>query len=403
MPATPDPAAPLADAARLLRFGTDGPAYRLMQRLGVIRGDDPSVLRRSLAFLLVAWLPLLLLASWRGDALGATPRSSLLLDFATYARLFLAVPLVLAGEVVIGARLRDAGLHLLEGGFVRPESHAALHEAVARAWRRRQSLAAELLLLAIALAAPWYLTIDRLAGIGEHEPTWILAGGHLLPAGLWYHAVTLPLVQFIALRLLWHWVVWALFLRDVTRLQLHLLPTHADRAAGLGFLGMAHVPMAIFTVAVSSIIAAELGFRLWFEGLTLAGLQAMLPMLIGYLLAVEALVFGPLLVVVPLLAHTRRQALRRYGILVQRHNQLFHDKWIEGHRPAEESPLGSEDMASLIDLCEGFSVIRDMSVVPVSQRQLMQVAVITCLPGLPLLLLAVPIGDLARLLLGLMG
>ena len=59
-----------------------GPAYRLMQRIGLIRGEDPSVRRRIVAFLAVTWIPLLVSPVWEGVALGPTPRESLLLDFA---------------------------------------------------------------------------------------------------------------------------------------------------------------------------------------------------------------------------------------------------------------------------------------------------------------------------------
>src|SRR4051812_24307577 len=92
-----------------LEFQMGGPAYRLMQRLGVIRGAGPSVGRRSLAFIAITWLPLLVLATLEGHAIGPTPRTSFLLDFATYARFFVAVPLIFAAEVVVGPRMRSAG------------------------------------------------------------------------------------------------------------------------------------------------------------------------------------------------------------------------------------------------------------------------------------------------------
>ena len=56
--------------------------YRLMQRLHVIKGEGPSVVRRSLVFLAVTWLPLLALSLIQGRALGPSPRESFLLDFA---------------------------------------------------------------------------------------------------------------------------------------------------------------------------------------------------------------------------------------------------------------------------------------------------------------------------------
>ena len=86
-----------------------GPAYRLMQRIGLIRGEDPSVQRRIIAFLAVTWVPLLILAWWEGLAVGPTPRESLLLDFAAFARFLVAVPLVFIAEVIIGPRVTAAG------------------------------------------------------------------------------------------------------------------------------------------------------------------------------------------------------------------------------------------------------------------------------------------------------
>jgi hypothetical protein len=48
-----------------LYFELGGPAYRLMQRLGVIKGAGPSVARRSVAFIAITWLPLLVSQRWR--------------------------------------------------------------------------------------------------------------------------------------------------------------------------------------------------------------------------------------------------------------------------------------------------------------------------------------------------
>src|SRR5262245_2637617 len=109
-----------------LRFELGGPAYRLMQRVGLIEGEGPSLARRIVAFLLITWVPLLVFSLIEGRAIGATPRASFLLDFATYARFFLAVPLLFAAESVVGPRLRKAGLQLVQANFVRPEDLPAV-------------------------------------------------------------------------------------------------------------------------------------------------------------------------------------------------------------------------------------------------------------------------------------
>ena len=105
-----------------------GPAYRVMQRLGLIRGDDPSVARRIIAFLAVTFFPLLVLSWWEGLALGPTPRLSLLLDFASFARFLVAVPLIFIAEVTIGPRITAAGLHFVRAGMVRPEDYPAFEQ-----------------------------------------------------------------------------------------------------------------------------------------------------------------------------------------------------------------------------------------------------------------------------------
>jgi hypothetical protein len=87
--------------------------------------------------------------------------------------------------------------------------------------------------------------------------------------------------------------------------------------------------------------------------------------------------------------------------LVQRHNQLFHEKWIKSEGEANESPLGNPDMSSLVDLGSSFGVIRGMNIALVSRGQLLQVAVVACLPGIPLLFLALPVAEVVKLLAGI--
>lgn len=397
--APPSALSPAETAVPDLEFEMGGPAYRLMQRIGLIEGPGPSVGRRSVAFILVTWVPLFLLSLWQGTAIGPTPRASLLLDFATYARLFIAIPLIFAAESLAGPRLRAAGLRFLQGGLVRPESHADFDAAVARVRRRRESVWPELIFIVFAAFGAWFLSLERLTGIGDREANWAGTTDGLLPAGLWYQFVVVPLIQFFVLRWIWRWIIWSLFLWDVSRLRLNLMVTHTDMSGGVGFLGQAHVAMAVFPFAVSSVLAAELAFRVVFEGLTLHDLQGLLPLLAGYILFIEALIFGPLLILAPVLAEARRDGLRTYGVLVQRHNQAFHDKWIKGEGD-QEPPLGNPDMSSLVDLGSSYLVIREMNVVPVSRRQMLQVAGVACLPGVPLLFLALPVMDVIRLLVG---
>jgi hypothetical protein len=52
----------------------------------------------------------------------------------------------------------------------------------------------------------------------------------------WFVYVSLPVYQFMLFRWLFRIFVWSRFLWQVSRLDLHLVPTHPDRADGLGFV-----------------------------------------------------------------------------------------------------------------------------------------------------------------------
>jgi len=305
----------------------------------------------------------------------------------------------------VGPRIRAAGLQFIQSGIVQSADCPAFLAAAARARRRRDAILPEVIFLAAAFVGAWFLTFEHITGLGTATWHTLRVSGEpgLMPAGVWYNFVAVPLVQFFLLRWLWRLVIWTLFLWDVSRLRLNLMATHADRAAGLGFLGRAHASLSIFPFAMGCVFAAEIAFRMQFEGLDAAALRSMTPLLVAYLVFVEVMTFGPLLLLVPVLARVRREGLRSYGMLVQRHNQLFHDKWIEGAGQDNECPLGDSDMSSLIDLGDSFTVVRQMSVFPVGRVQLMQVAILACLPGLPLALLVLPFAEILRLLLGVIA
>lgn len=381
--------------ASKLRFELGGPAYRLMQRIGLIRGDGPSLGRRVLGFLLLTWVPLLLLALIEGKALGPTPRESLLLDFPAYARFFLAIPLIFLAEVIAGPRLRAAGMHFIEGGFIQPQDVPAVEAAILRVWRRREALLPELIMLAIALLGAWHLTFDTVTGVAA--TTWRQDGAGLSLAGLWYYCIAVPILQFFMYRWCWRLLSWSLFLRDLSRLNLNLVPTHADRAGGLGFLGGAHLSLVIFAVAFSCVLSAQVAFQVYFEGVPIQSFQALF---LTYLVLVELVCFGPLLLFVPMLAQARREGLRQYSLLVNTYNRAFEEKWVTGAPPKDEPLLGSGDIQSLADLGNGFGVIREMKPVPFTQQQIIQIAVLASLPGLPLIFLVMPIGELLTLLAG---
>ncbi|MCO6456159.1 MAG: hypothetical protein J5I93_12740 [Pirellulaceae bacterium] len=381
-----------------LYFERGGPAHRLAYQLCQQLGIGHSVYARIIGFLAITWCPLLLFAMIEGRALGSEPEGSLLLDFGTYARFFLGIPLLIIAEPLVGPRLRAAGLQFVQGGYLRHEDYPEFDRAILSAAKWRESAWAELIIFAIAVAGAWLFTAETIAG--EPIATWRSPG--VTPSGtriwmtaLWYRLVAVPVLQFFWYRWLWRLFVWSRFLWTVSRLDLRLIGTHADQAGGLGFLGVTHTSLGVFAFALSCVMSGEAAFLLLFQG---ASIEVFKVPYIVLLLTIELLFLGPLLVFAPILIRTRLAWLRDYSTLLCQYNRAFHEKWIQGKASPDEPLLGSADIQSLADLGNSFEYIRNMKVVPFSLRVMIQLAVVASLPCVPLILLVMPLNEILSLL-----
>ena len=379
-----------------LYFERGGPAYRLMQRLNVVKGDDPSIARRIVIFLALTWLPLLVLSFIEGVALGPTPEQSFLLDFASYARFFVAFPMLIIAEVVIGPRLTIAGLHFVRSGLVREDDYPAFDSAVEKVRARREALLPELIILGIAVFGAWSMTAALYAG---QETSWHIirteTGIRLSMAGVWYLLVAVPLLQFMFYRWMWRLIIWTGFLRDMSRLNLRLVVSHPDAAAGLGFLGATQVVFGLLAFTLGSILSGSAAFLLVFHDVNIETFKIPFG---AYLVLVNLIFLGPLFVFFPLLARTRRQGLREFSALAGVYNYSFAEKWIRGKAPEGEPLLGSSDIQSLADLGNSYQFARQMKLFPFSLQEIIKLTVIAAAPMLPLLPLVMPIEEILKVL-----
>jgi hypothetical protein len=129
----------------------------------------------------------------------------------------------------------------------------------------------------------------------------------------------------------------------VLRCELSLVPTHPDRAGGLGFLSGIVLAFAPILSAHGALLAGFIANRIFFLGATLPDFKVHLAVMVAYLLV---LVLGPLLLLAPHLAATRRLGLGEYGTLAERYVRAFDRKWLRGGAPPDE-PLGAPTSSPL--------------------------------------------------------
>jgi hypothetical protein len=318
-----------------------------------------------------------------------------------HIRFLVALPLLIVAELVVHQRMRFVVTQFLERQLIPESALARFDAAIASAFRLRNSVLAEVLLIAfvygVGVLLIWrqYLALDT--------ATWYAVptaeGLKLSLTGVWYGYVSLPLFQFLLMRWYFRLFIWTRFLWRVSRLDLSLVPTHPDRVGGLGFLANTVYAFAPLAVAHGALLAGLIANRIFYLGAALPAFKIEIAVLVVSLLCV---VLGPLLVFAPQLAQAKRTGNREYGTLAQRYVREFDAKWLRGGAPADESLVGSGDIQSLADLGNSFEVVRTMRLAPVTKEAILQLAAATLAPVVPLALTMMPLEELLKRLLGIL-
>ena len=379
-----------------------GPLYQLF-RSAHLSGTGLELLRRRIIVIsLFAWLPLLLLSALNGQLLGGDVAVPFLQDAEVHVRFLIAMPLLIVAEIVVHRRMHLVVRQFLERNLIPESARERFDSAIASALRLRNSVPAELLLVALVYGVGVYI-VWRVYTVLDTS-TWHTLpaddrGGRLSAAGMWYAYVSLPLFQFLLLRWYFRIFIWLRFLWQVSRIDLNLLPIHPDRLGGLGFLSntaYAFVPLAL---AHGAVLAGQIANRIFHLGAELLSFKVEIALVVCF---VQFLVFAPLLLFSLQLAQAKRAGLREYGTLAARYIRDFDSKWLRGNTPAREPLVGSADVQSLADMGNSFEGVRKMRVAPVTRDAIVQLAVATAVPVAPLLLTIMPLEELVKLLAGIL-
>jgi hypothetical protein len=386
------------DAPQDFSLVLGGPLYQLFRRCH-LSGDAVDLLRRRIGVItLIAWLPLIILAALSGTAVRGRVAVPFLYDIEAQLRFLVALPLLIVAELVVHERLRFVVRQFLERHLIPDEALPRFERIIDSAFRLRNSIIAELLLIAFVYVVGVFIFWRHYVAFSA--ATWYATptpeGLQLSAPGVWYAYVSLPLYQFLLVRWYFRIFIWMRFLWQVSRIDLSLIPTHPDRVGGLGFLGNTVFAFVPLLVAHGVILAGPIANRIFYLGASLPQFMIEIGVVVGFLLFI---VLGPLLVFAPQLAQLKRTANREYGALAERYVREFDAKWVRGRAPSDERLIGSGDIQSLADLANSFEVIRTIQLAPISKEAVIQLLVATFLPLAPLLLTMMSLDELLKRLL----
>jgi hypothetical protein len=210
------------------------------------------------------------------------------------------------------------------------------------------------------------------------------------PAGWWHMLVSLPLLLVLLLVWMARFALCVRLLWLISRLNLRLVASHPDQAAGLGFVGHSIRGFSAVALALTTIAAGKSAHLVLFGG----GLPTpQLAFNVGLLLSLAATFIAPLFVFTPIMMTTWRRATFEYGALAEQMGVAFEDKWLGREGRVDHTALEQPDFSSTTDLYQVVANIYAMRLIPIDFRSVAMYGVAMLLPFLPVAFLIVPLDE----------
>ena len=364
-----------------------GPAHWLQEKLGLVGPGSLRLVRRALLSMVLTWGVLLVLSAVQGLAVGSAVKVPFLHDFAAYARFLVAIPMLILAEGLIGREISAVAAHFDRSGLISESDHPKYEAALERAKRMRDSTLAEVVILVLAGLSGLLVLHEFPLGFSTWRSIVSESGHTRTLAGWWYLVVGVVLFEFLLWRWLWRLAIWYGFLWRMSRLELRLIATHPDRAAGLGFVGDAQRFFWIIVSAFAFTAAGVLGDEIVYGGVPLATFWFAIS---GYVALVLIVFLLPLTMFAGQMSRAKIRSMHDYSVFAVLHNRLFDEKWVQGRHGKDEVPLGAPEISSLADLAGASAVLYGMRPVPFDPRDAVALSLAALIPMTPLALTMFP-------------
>jgi len=367
-----------------------GPVYDLLRRFHLVEQTLPNVRRRIVGLLTIMWLPLLLLSLKDGLAFGHQVRIPFLYDLTVYGRFLIGLPLLLYAELWIDPEVRQAVAEFMNARLVPDQGLPEFENVLRRVQQMRDSWIPEVSLLVLAFFPILIFHHEWVPGV---VTSWHTTANGMSAAGWCYAFFSAPILRYITYRWVFRYLLWGVLLWKISRLQLTLVPTHPDRAAGLNFLSITQKHFGILACALGCSVAGRVANTMLFEGASLSSFEYPL---MGFVVLSVIAGLLPLALWIPKLKKVRTKGLLDYGRFAKTYTEDFDGKWVHCAASPSALLLGTPDLQSLADLGNSFSFIEKMRWAPISRKLVQELAGWTAIPLIPIIIYGTPTAELVR-------
>ena len=367
------------------------PWFHLQRAVGLIPSTGLGVPRRIVLFVLIVWLPMVIWAVWWRRAFPGEVAEPLLQHFGVHMRCLVAIPLLIGADIAGDLVPQRLIPYFVTSGLVPETARAQFVHILRSAERLRDFWLAwvGMLVVTAALVVEGYEDSSHL-----HELIWATTDSTGTPSlgfgGAWFLFVVRPIFAFLLLVWFWRLVVCAVLLWRISRLDLKLVPTHPDRAGGLGFLENIPFIFSPVVFATSAVIASRWGHEVLYHGVKEESLRVPLALFVATMLV---LFLFPLVAFTRQLNRFRRRSLLDYGALVGLHGRLVRRRWIMGESVPEATVLDAQELGPVIDTVAMYEVVASMHPTPIGKQSLISIALPALVPMIPVWAVEVPMKE----------
>lgn len=378
----------------------DGGLFRKVQlKLGVY--NQQGIL--ALAGICFAWLPLVIFTAIEGNLYdgAATP---FLKDVAMHARILIALPVLILIRTVITIKTTAAIKYMTDSLLDSEERYKMLSVTLPKMRKLACSSLTEITLILLVVASVFSLLEsgaygELLGGASTWKFSSVQGDSVMTLAGKWAFFISIPFFQFLLLQWIWRYMVWIMLLFRFSRLPLLLLPTHADRAGGIGILILAQRSFSFIFIAGSLVISGQL---IVYVMNTPDDILMVQRVGIGYIILCVVLLLLPLVFFIDKLVKTKQLGLLRMSKLGTDMSRVFENEWLN-EQPLEKRIEDKHvDPSMAYDYASMFDNIQQLRVVPVTLRDIASLVLTIALPFIPLVFVYYSASEVLQKIIGLL-